>query len=204
MTFKDRIKQLREDSHLSFSQLAAVVDKSEGAIRSWETERSKPDIDTLIALAKYFDCTTDYLLGLSGGKKPESAALVDKLGLTDKGIEIIRSGLGDYIEGDASRTIKDVLNMVLETDDFKTLVSYIGVVTTPYDHWAATQWESGPVTPIFLSNSSDPRNREKEAAYKQFAHEELDSLIQTVGQKSVEAYLRKAPRNNEESKNGKT
>lgn len=65
MEFKDRIKSLRDNGKLSPSQLGAAMDKSEGAVRSWESGKAKPDADTIIRLAEYFDCTTDYLLGLS-------------------------------------------------------------------------------------------------------------------------------------------
>ena len=65
MEFKDRLRLLREDKQKSAAQLAGEFEKSEGAIRMWETGKSKPDADTLIKLAHYFDCTTDYLLGLS-------------------------------------------------------------------------------------------------------------------------------------------
>lgn len=64
MEFKDRIKAIRMKNGVSPAQLAAYLNKSESAVRAWEIERSKPDADTLIKLAKYFDCTTDYLLGL--------------------------------------------------------------------------------------------------------------------------------------------
>lgn len=65
MDFKDRLKQLRNDKNLPTTQLAAFLQKSEGAIRMWESGRSFPDANTLIKLAEYFGCTTDYLLGLS-------------------------------------------------------------------------------------------------------------------------------------------
>lgn len=65
MDFKDNIKRIREDNSVSFVDLAKEFGKSEAAIRAWELGRSKPDADTLIGLAKYFNCTTDYLLGLS-------------------------------------------------------------------------------------------------------------------------------------------
>ena len=68
MEFKDRLRALRESRQLSAARLAGDFDKSEGAIRMWETGRTKPDADTLIKLASYFDCTTDYLLGLSDFK----------------------------------------------------------------------------------------------------------------------------------------
>lgn len=63
MEFKDRIKSLRREKNMTQSQLAAFLGKSEGAVRAWEIDRSKPDVDTLLKLAEYFNCTTDYLLG---------------------------------------------------------------------------------------------------------------------------------------------
>ena len=65
LEFKDVIKGLRINSEITTSQLAAAMGKSEGAIRSWETGRAKPDADTLIKLSEYFQCSVDYLLGLS-------------------------------------------------------------------------------------------------------------------------------------------
>ncbi|MDL2232246.1 helix-turn-helix domain-containing protein [Ruminococcaceae bacterium OttesenSCG-928-L11] len=65
MDLGERIKRLREEKGETHSEVAAVLKKSEGAVRSWEMRRSKPDTDTLISLANYFECSTDYLLGLS-------------------------------------------------------------------------------------------------------------------------------------------
>ena len=65
MELKDRIRKLRTDAGLSTTYLASVFDKSEAAVRAWEGGRTKPDADGLTELAKYFDCSVDYLLGLS-------------------------------------------------------------------------------------------------------------------------------------------
>ncbi|MCL1819478.1 MAG: helix-turn-helix domain-containing protein [Oscillospiraceae bacterium] len=79
MEFKDRIKALRMENNMTQSKLAATLDKSEGAIRAWEIERSKPDVDTLITLAEYFGCTTDYLLGLSDYRSPEEKKEIESM-----------------------------------------------------------------------------------------------------------------------------
>jgi len=71
MEFKERLKQLRTERDIPVTQLAAKLEKTEGAIRMWETGKSKPDIDSLAQLAQIFDCTTDYLLGLSDFKNAE-------------------------------------------------------------------------------------------------------------------------------------
>lgn len=78
MEFKDRIKQERDKKGLNHSQVAAILGKSEGAVRSWEMGRAKPDTDTLSKLAAYFNVTADYLLGLSDIKNPEHAKLLDR------------------------------------------------------------------------------------------------------------------------------
>lgn len=69
MTFKERIKELRTESNITQAELAAKLGKGESAIRTWETGRAKPDVDTLIKLSKIFDCSVDYLLGTSLAKK---------------------------------------------------------------------------------------------------------------------------------------
>ena len=71
MEFKERLKQLRTERDIPVTQLAAKLEKTEGAIRMWETGKSKPDIDSLAQLASIFDCTTDYLLGLANFKNAE-------------------------------------------------------------------------------------------------------------------------------------
>ena len=71
MEFKERLKQLRIERDIPVTQLAATLKKTEGAIRMWEIGKSKPDIDSLTQLAQIFDCTSDYLLGLSDFKNAE-------------------------------------------------------------------------------------------------------------------------------------
>jgi|GEM_PF-108203 len=91
MDFKDRIKDLRVKKDLSHTQLAIVFNKTESAIRSWELGRTKPDADTLIKLAQYFKCTTDYLLGLSDFENAKDLSStsknMDKLLFIDKSFE---------------------------------------------------------------------------------------------------------------------
>lgn len=79
MEFKDRIRQLRIEKDMSPAQLAAIFDnkKSEAAIRAWELGRSKPDADTLLILAQHFDCSTDYLLGISNLKNEKEERVFD-------------------------------------------------------------------------------------------------------------------------------
>ena len=56
---------IRKQNDVSQLKLANAIGVSRSTVAMWETEKSQPDNDALIALAKYFNCTTDYLLGIT-------------------------------------------------------------------------------------------------------------------------------------------
>ena len=62
--FSKRLRELREDKNLSMQELAVIINVSNAAISNWENEINEPKISYLVALAKYFGVSADYLLGL--------------------------------------------------------------------------------------------------------------------------------------------
>ncbi len=64
--FAERLKELRMDKGLSIAALAKEVGIGSSSLCRWENEQADVKGSQLIALAKYFDVTTDYLLGLEG------------------------------------------------------------------------------------------------------------------------------------------
>ena len=62
--FKERLKELRKEKHLSQAQLAKELQTSQRSISSWETGFREPDFETLELLVKFFGVSADYLLGL--------------------------------------------------------------------------------------------------------------------------------------------
>lgn len=64
MEFKDRLKELRIENNLSQMQLAQKTGLSQSAIAKWELGKTEPTASALITLAKFFNETTDYILGL--------------------------------------------------------------------------------------------------------------------------------------------
>lgn len=69
MEYNDRIKELREEKELTQTELAKAVNITQRNISFYETGTNQPDIKTIIALAKFFNVTTDYLLGVSNKRK---------------------------------------------------------------------------------------------------------------------------------------
>lgn len=64
----NRIRDLREDADLSQTQLAKALNCSQQVYSNYELGQRDIPTSILIALAKYYDVSTDYLLGLSDEK----------------------------------------------------------------------------------------------------------------------------------------
>lgn len=62
MNISDRIQSLRKAKGITQEQLADAVGVSRQAVSKWEAEQSVPDLERVVAMAEYFDVTTDYLL----------------------------------------------------------------------------------------------------------------------------------------------
>lgn len=62
--FSDLLKSLREQKHISQTQLAKEIGVSAGNISDWETGRSKPGYVALAALSRFLEVSADYLLEL--------------------------------------------------------------------------------------------------------------------------------------------
>lgn len=63
--FSERLKELRTRSNLTQQQVADKLNITRTAIGKYETESAYPDVEKLIALANIYNCSVDYLLGLS-------------------------------------------------------------------------------------------------------------------------------------------
>lgn len=57
------INLLRSEREMSQKQLAEVLSVTRGTISLWELGKRAPDLESICVLAKYFDVTTDFLLG---------------------------------------------------------------------------------------------------------------------------------------------
>ncbi len=66
----ERIRNLREDMDLRQADVAKYLNCSQVAYSYYEIGARDIPTDVLIKLAKYFHCSTDYLLGLSDIKNP--------------------------------------------------------------------------------------------------------------------------------------
>lgn len=63
-TFYKQLKEMRVEKGFSQRKLAIELEVTQACIAKWETGNREPSLDDLIKIAKYFNVTTDYLLGL--------------------------------------------------------------------------------------------------------------------------------------------
>ncbi|MBQ7880089.1 MAG: helix-turn-helix transcriptional regulator [Clostridia bacterium] len=63
-TFAERLKDLRAEKGLSIQALSKEVNIGVASICRWENCQADVKGSQLVVLAKYFDVTIDYLMGL--------------------------------------------------------------------------------------------------------------------------------------------
>ncbi len=63
MSFKERLKLLRQEFSLNQKEFAERFGISQSRYNQWESGKNRPDYETLILLANYFNTTVDYLIG---------------------------------------------------------------------------------------------------------------------------------------------
>lgn len=65
-----RIRDLREDSDLTQKQIADYLHIKQNTYSQYENGQRQLPIDALIALAKFYNTSTDYIWGLTDQRKP--------------------------------------------------------------------------------------------------------------------------------------
>lgn len=65
--FGEKIAKLRRSHGITQDELGKQLSVSAQAVSKWENGDSLPDLPLIVELAEIFDCSTDYLLGRSGG-----------------------------------------------------------------------------------------------------------------------------------------
>ncbi len=62
--FGYRLKELRVENNIGQVELAKAINVSKGIISLWENGLREPKLSNLIALAKFFRVSIDFLAGL--------------------------------------------------------------------------------------------------------------------------------------------
>lgn len=63
-----RLKELRDEKHISQAQLARALGVVQSTVGMWESGKSVPEYNTLLKAADYFSVSVDYLTGKTNEK----------------------------------------------------------------------------------------------------------------------------------------
>lgn len=66
----NNLKKIREQKHLTQIRTSVELEVSQEVISHYEIGQSKPNVDNLLKLADYFQCSTDYLLERTNNPAP--------------------------------------------------------------------------------------------------------------------------------------
>lgn len=76
--FGERLKNVLQDSDISQLKLAKELGYTQQAINRWCNNITEPDNKTIVAIAKYLNVSTDYLLGNDNGLNKNDEELIEK------------------------------------------------------------------------------------------------------------------------------
>ena len=93
----ERLYDLRKDAGLTQDELAEILLINKHSISAYEREKSEPSDALKIEIAKYFNLSVDYLLGLTDTPNP-SMEHRSFLKLPQKFPEAAKNSLYDYAE----------------------------------------------------------------------------------------------------------
>ena len=140
-----RLRKLREDRHISHATLAKATRINEQTLKNYEqaflhggNDCGVKDrtfaiagmkIEYLYRLAKYFDVSTDYILGISEiqSRNAELSTAADYFGLTETSARNLR-----YIKENGGSNLK-YINLLLSVRGFHYALDYIGKAVAMYE-----------------------------------------------------------------------
>lgn len=131
--FAERLRNLIEEKGISQKQLAAETQIAESSISKYLSCDAEPKLVPLANIAKYFDVSVDYLLGISNCKQyQEDMQAVSKFtGLTDEALNFFTSAKRLT---PAKRYEIIALSCMLENELWKDVLhSYIRYANTAYE-----------------------------------------------------------------------
>ncbi len=101
MSFGSRLRELRETKALRQEDLGRLFTVGKSAVSQWENDIRVPDINIIIKIARYFECSVDYLFGISDDRYYSSSSMVKLplLGQVHKDLLLLdKNNIQDYLD----------------------------------------------------------------------------------------------------------
>lgn len=98
MNFAEILKYKREEKEITQTELAKIIDVSQPSVSAWESGENEPKASYILKLAKFFDISTDELLGCQESFKPIQTIYPKHIKLTNVSISVTETKEKTIIE----------------------------------------------------------------------------------------------------------
>jgi len=183
LTVQEILKDLRVKRGLTLEQLSEQTKISKSALGNYETEDYK-DIShySIVTLAKFYDVSTDYILGLVDDKNHPNTEL-SELHLSDKMIELLKSGkLNNRLLCEMAAH-KDFVKLLADIEIYVDAIA--GMQIQNLNAWVDVVREE--IITKYRPSEDDPNIRVMDAAhiqeteyFRHIVHDDMDSIIQDI------------------------
>ena len=173
-TLAVRLRTLISEKGTNITKVAKVAEVTRQAVSAYQDGSSQPTADTLTKIAKHFNISVDWLLGLSKVKTtdPKIKEICEYTGLSDEAVEFLHNHRDD--------NEINVLNNLVGTINFWKLLKGIGEYRSMVKNaFRNEEWMSEGNFNRFNDIAITPQAQE--AQFKLFQMQQLINLIAEDG-----------------------
>lgn len=143
--FADNLQDLISESKKSIKDLAEEIGIPSGSLSKYQNDNAEPGIENFTKIAKYFNVSTDFLLGLTDVKATDLDIrdISEKTGLSEKAINNIRiitetTQIGGLEAKNTNEIFKEIINALLESDSLSKVVLKTFILAVTRDVYRET------------------------------------------------------------------
>lgn len=187
ITVGTRLKELRKaTTDLGQKEVADDLGITKQALSNYESGRNLPDHTVLIALAKYYSCTTDYLYGLTDKKIQKETNYSERESVNSllHAMDNVAEDEGDFIVS----TMADTLNALSINEKNPQRREFIELLGEFHINYADAIKASTRSSKYLLQPNITPKEVAKEAA-RFYIYRELARIAESMQQTLFSAVL---------------
>lgn len=126
-SFDAILKKLRKDRNATQKEVSQAIGADQQTLRRYESGERKPDTEMLLRIAKYYNVSADYLLGLSENStvEPDMKAAVKCTGLSEKSIEKLKGITHFEFDNSVNTENANIIDMFIQSNYFENLISLL-------------------------------------------------------------------------------
>ncbi len=147
MKLHEKITRLREAKGLSQKEVAAALNLQYPTYNKYETGGSKPTYETLVEIARFYGCTTDFILGAEEAMTRDRADISTRTGLSEGAIRVLEESRADSWQRDKP-IIRALNDLITQTAGMEQHLLYLIALYLYYDLSGETPFRTTSGDPV--------------------------------------------------------